>query len=125
MKLSTLVAAVFGSHQAQALPSYAIGNVSGNVTLANKLLSVVWSEENCESMKNGLHPDSLERVACPAVRFLARDGLLNDLFEKCGSSDGDDVYGMDSESMKSLIGSGKSNYHGLGFDKDQDGWSHP
>ena len=43
-------------------------------------------------------------------------GLLNDLFEKCGF-DGDDVYGMDSESMKSLIGSGKSNYHGLGFDK--------
>ena len=74
MKLSTLVAAVFGSHQAQALPSYAIGNVSGNVTLANKLLSVVWSEENCESMKDGLHPDSLKRVACPAVRFLARDG---------------------------------------------------
>ena len=71
---AALVAAVFGSHQAQALPSYAIGNVSGNVTLANKLLSVVWSEENCESMKNGLHPDSLERVACPAVRFLARDG---------------------------------------------------
>ena len=43
-------------------------------------------------------------------------GLVNDLFEKCGFS-GDDIYGMDSTSMKSLIGIGKGDYHGLGFDK--------
>lgn len=50
-------------------------------------------------------------------KFLSRGaGLVNDLFEKCGFS-GDDIYGMDSTSMKSLIGIGKGDYHGLGFDK--------
>lgn len=53
--------------------------------------------------------DRINRVACPAMRFLTREGMMDDLFEVCGynlDGEGDNVYGVDAESMKALIGEG-------------------
>lgn len=123
---ATLLAALFGSHpshQAHALPSYASGegNSGGDVTLTDADGWTPswngWSNQKCQRMKRGLtKPDAIKRIACPAMRFLTREGLLNDVFENCGFS-GIDVYGVDAASMKSLITSGTENYPGLGFDK--------